>query len=155
MRGMATGTIVGRLVADPDDRYAGTYRVARIVLAVNKKSGKEHDDDPRNVAYFDCELWSDSEGKGGYWQVAMEYLAKGDAVAVAGDLWQDRWEDKDTEKIRAAVKLTVRTLSLLGSPKGEGNGKSPAKAPAKPNGKKPSKQPARRSAGEDTDGPPF
>ena len=104
--------LIGRLVSDPQLRYAksGTA-VASFTLANNKSysTGGEKKD---QVSYFDCVAWS----KLG--EIMAEYCQKGKMIAVEGRLSQRRWDDQDGNK-KSKIEIVVENFQFLSGGKSE------------------------------------
>ena len=102
-------TLVGRLTRDAETRDVGSTTITTFSLAYNtqRKVGDSWED----VSHFiDCKVWG-ARGKG-----LEPYLAKGQQVAVQGELEHERWEAKDGTN-RSKHTITVRELNLVGDRK--------------------------------------
>lgn len=101
-------TLVGRLTRDMEMKYtASGTAVGRMAIAVNRrvKKGDEWTDD---ASFIDLTLWGKQA------ESLSQYLVKGQQVAVAGELVQERWE-QDGQK-RSRVGVNVQDIQLLGKP---------------------------------------
>ena len=98
--------LVGRLTRDAGQKYlqSGTS-VVDFSIAVNR-SVKRDDKWMDEASFFDVTIFGKS-GEG-----VKPYLTKGQQVAVAGELKQDRWE-KDGQK-HSRVVIVADTVQLLG-----------------------------------------
>jgi single-strand DNA-binding protein len=108
----------GRLTRDAELKYtSGGQAVCKFSIAVNrrKKNGDQWVDEPN---FFDVVLW----GRQG--EVLNQYLVKGKAVTVDGELRQDRWEQDGQN--RSKIEIVAGNIVLGGSP-GQGTG-SPGSA---------------------------
>lgn len=102
MRGYAQVQLIGNLVADPEERWAGLrdnerQKLAAFRLAVSQ--GKEP------TAYMDCEAW----GKWG--ELILQYTGKGTPLFVSGKLKCDRWEKNG--KMNTRWKVVVLEARML------------------------------------------
>lgn len=87
----------GNLTRDAEVRQVGENEVAAFAIAVNDRKGE--------ATFINCDLWR----PGG----VAEYLTRGKAVAVSGELKCRKYE-KDGVK-REAWTLEVKNLALLGT----------------------------------------
>lgn len=99
-------TLIGRLTRDCELKYmtSGTA-VCKFPIAVNRFKDE--------VSFIDIVLY----GKQG--ESINKYLVKGKAVAISGELRQDRWTTTDGQN-RSRVEVVANNIQLLGS----GNQKS-------------------------------
>ena len=109
----ATGNI-GR---DVETRQAGSSTVATFPLAVTVGFGER-----QSTMWVRCNLWG-NRATGGL----IQYLVKGQAVAVSGELSEPPYTTKEGEP-RKSLELNVNSLDLIGSKK---EAAAPAQAPAK------------------------
>lgn len=111
-------TLVGRLTRDAETRDVGSTTITSFSLAYNtqRKVGESWED----VSHFiDCKVWG-ARGKG-----LEPYLAKGQQVAVQGELEHERWEAKDGTG-RSKHTITVRELNLVGDRKERSDAAAPS-----------------------------
>ena len=92
----------GRLVADPTERKVGDYKVANFTIAIDREFSKDDKTD-----FLDCEAWGKTA------EFLLNYLKKGNLVAVVGRVLKDSWE-KDGEK-RYKTYISVDRIQSLGS----------------------------------------
>jgi len=107
--------IVGRLTRDAELKYtASGQAVCKFSVAVNRrrKNGDQWEDEAN---YFDVVLW----GRQG--ESLNQYLLKGKAVGVDGELRQDRWQQDGQN--RSKVEIVANNIQLLGGNPG-GSGQS-------------------------------
>lgn len=108
-------TLTGRLVRDAEKKAEG---FATATIAVNRyfkdKEGKEVE----YVSFIDLEI----NGR----DKLIQYLTKGQAIAVTGELNQRTWE-KDGQK-RSAVAVRTRTIEFLNPPKKDAATTAPSPA---------------------------
>jgi len=98
--------IIGRLTRDAELKsLASAQTVAKFSIAVNRKKrqGDEWVDEPN---FFDIVLW------GRMAESLHQYLVKGKAVAVDGELRQDRWTQDGQN--RSKVEIIANNIQLLG-----------------------------------------
>ena len=105
--------LVGRLTRDAELKYtASGQAVCKFSVAVNrrKKNGDQWEDEAN---YFDIVLW----GRQG--ESLNQYLLKGKAVGVDGELRQDRWQQDGQN--RSKVEIVANNIQLLGGNPGGGS----------------------------------
>lgn len=112
MGSSASGTIIGNLGSDPETFRAGQGDVCNFSIAVNRR-GKDNQDE---VDWYRAVTFHDGTIK-----VAMDYLKKGDPVAVNGRLQLQKWEDRDGVE-RTTVEILISQLTLIGPPGGGDRG---------------------------------
>ena len=96
-------TIEGRLTRDAELKYTGGgTAVSSFSAASNDWNGKED-----HVSFFNCSLF----GKRA--ESLNQYLSKGQAVFIIGNMRQDRWTDKDGNN-RNTFQVGVKDIKLLG-----------------------------------------
>ncbi|GAB6392470.1 MAG: single-stranded DNA-binding protein [Treponematales bacterium] len=106
--------LVGRLTRDAELKYtANGQAVCKFSIAVNRrrKNGDNWEDEP---SFFDIVLW----GRSG--EALNQYLLKGKAIGVEGELRQDRWQQDGQN--RSKVEVVANNIQLLGSPGGGSGG---------------------------------
>jgi single-strand DNA-binding protein len=99
-------TLVGRLTRDSELKYtASGQAVCKFSVAVNRrrKNGDQWEDEAN---YFDIVLW----GRQG--ESLNQYLLKGKAVGIDGELRQDRWQQDGQN--RSKVEIVASNIQLLG-----------------------------------------
>ena len=125
-------TICGHLGRDAEVKAAGGSNVVSFSIAVTRRR-KETE----TTTWFNCQWWGDSAVK------VQQYLAKGKAVLVRGELFEREYEAKDGSK-KKSLEVDVKELVLLGSREDSGQA-----APARP------AQAAKPAANADDSEPPF
>ena len=109
--------IIGRLTRDMDLRFTNSGTpVGKFSIATNR-SRKNGDNWEDEVNYFDCTLW------GKIAESLLQYLLKGQQVAIEGELRQSRWE-QDGQK-RSRVEIHINNIQLLGGKKDNNQNTSP------------------------------
>jgi single-strand DNA-binding protein len=133
--------LAGRLTRDAELKYtAGGQAVCKFSVAVNRrrKNGDQWEDEAN---YFDVVLW----GRQG--EALNQYLLKGKAVGVDGQLRQDRWQQDGQN--RSKVEIVADNIQLLGGNPGGG-----ASSGASSGGGQSSPYQPRNGGGEDQAPPP-
>ena len=100
--------LIGRLTKDAEMKYTPSGQaVCKISIAVNRtrKNGDQWVDEAN---FFDVVIW----GRQG--EAIAKYLEKGKAVAVDGELRQDRWQQDGQN--RSKVEIVADNVQLLGGP---------------------------------------
>lgn len=88
--------IEGRLTRDPETTYTNSgTAVLTFTIANNRYMGKDRED---RVGFFDVKVF------GKYAEAIGKRLYKGQLVAVAGELCQDRWEKNGQKQSRIYIK---------------------------------------------------
>lgn len=82
--------LIGRLVKEPEVRYAGETAVARYTLAVDRKYKKEGEP---TADFVSCVAF----GKNG--EFVEKYLNKGMKIAVTGRIQTGSYTNKDGQKV--------------------------------------------------------
>ena len=106
--------LVGRLTRDAELKYTSAGQaVCKFSVAVNRrrKNGDQWEDEAN---YFDVVLW----GRQG--ESLNQYLVKGKAVGIDGELRQDRWQQDGQN--RSKVEIVAGNIQLLGGNQGGGSG---------------------------------
>lgn len=114
MAGSAFVTVTGVLSDDPVARVTGGgSEIVSLRLGWSRKEGQETKWSNIDVTIF---------GKTG--ERAKQYLSKGSAVTVNGELRQEEWEDRETGKKR--YKHSIVCNSLVFGPKKDDGDEKPA-----------------------------
>lgn len=121
-------TIAGTIGRDAELRSTGKDSVASFSVADNQ-AGKDKD-----PLWWSCSLW----GKRA--ESLVQYLVKGQAVAVSGSVTERAWTDKDGNE-RKSLEVRVADVALQGGKREEQRPMS-QRAPAPPK---------RRTTDEDDD----
>jgi len=99
--------IVGRLTRDAGLKFTGNgMPVCKFSIAVNRsrKNGDQWEDEAN---FFDVVLW----GKKG--EALNQYLVKGKAIGVEGELRQERWADQSGQN-RSRIEIVANNIQLFG-----------------------------------------
>ena len=106
--------LIGRLTRDAELKYTTSGQaVCKFSIAVNRrrKNGDQWEDEAN---FFDIVLW----GRQG--ETLNQYLQKGKAVGVDGELRQDRWQQDGQN--RSKIEIVASNIQLLGGNPGGGSG---------------------------------
>jgi single-strand DNA-binding protein len=134
----ASCTIIGHLGRDAETKYLpGDKCVVSFTVATSRKRKDEE-----TTTWWRCQFWGDRAAK------LSEYLTKGKAVMVQGEVHQREYETKDGIKGHS-LEVEVRELVLLGDGKAREESAQHAAAPA------PRHVPRHVGGGFDDDSPPF
>ena len=101
--GLNVVSLVGRLVADPQERKADKYTIANFSIAIDREFSKDKITD-----FLDCQAWNNTA------EFVNKYLKKGALVAVVGRLQKDTWKDKETGKNHSRVIVVADRVNSLG-----------------------------------------
>lgn len=97
--------MIGRLVADPELKYAGNDTpVCTIRLAVDRDYKK---DGQQNADFFDVVGWRQTA------EFLSKYFVKGQMIAVDGRLQSRTWKDKE-DKTRTTIEIIAEKVSFCG-----------------------------------------
>tara|TARA_R110000850_G_C9996087_1_gene467940 strand:- start:3056 stop:3457 length:402 start_codon:yes stop_codon:yes gene_type:complete len=113
----ATGNI-GR---DVETRQAGSSTVATFPLAVTVGFGER-----QSTMWVRCNIWG-NRATGGL----IQYLVKGQAVAVSGELSENTFTGNDGIE-KKSLELNVNSIDLIGAKKDAGQQPQPANPQAGP-----------------------
>ena len=100
-------TYVGRLGQDPEQKDFGTSKLTTFTLGCDTGSGQQ-----KSTSWGKCKIW----GKLG--DVAVQYLAKGSQVVVAGNQSYTSYQKPDGTK-GTSLELDVKELRMVGPKKEE------------------------------------
>lgn len=90
---MNSVNIIGNITADPEVRYTpGGKAVGEFSIALNERYKNGNGEKVEKTHFVNITIW------GKLAEVVAEHKKKGDRVAVAGRLNQDRWENDNGEK---------------------------------------------------------
>jgi single-strand DNA-binding protein len=105
--------LTGRLTRDAELKYtANGQAVCKFSLAVNRRR-KNGDKWEEEANFFDVVLW----GRQG--ETLNQYLVKGKAVGIYGELRQDRWQQDGQN--RSKIEVVASNVQLMGGG-GSGSG---------------------------------
>jgi single-strand DNA-binding protein len=101
-----TVTLMGRMVRNPELRTTPNgIEVCSFSIAVDKTYNK---DKPNEANFFDIVAWRGSA------TFVSKYFAKGDMIALTGELQQRRYTDKEG-KNHSVVEIIAQNLSFCGN----------------------------------------
>jgi len=101
--GLNVVSLVGRLVADPQERKADKYTIANFSIAIDREFSKD-----RVTDFLDCQAWGKTA------EFVNQYLKKGSLIAVSGRIQKDVWKDKGTGQNRSRVIIIADKVNSLG-----------------------------------------
>lgn len=130
-------TIAGNITRDIEIRPVGSDIMGAFGVADNQGKDKQ-------PIYWNCQLW----GKRASMDSLGQYLMKGQAVTVVGNVTEREFTDKDGNK-RKTMDLRVQDVALQGGKRDEGQ-RSPA-----PQARPPAARPAQQDADFGDDMIPF
>ena len=88
-----TTALTGRLTRDSEyQQLQNGTALLKFSIAVNKSFKGKDGQKTEKVSYFDCTVW------GNFATAISQYMKKGTAVAVSGELQQNRWQDNEGKK---------------------------------------------------------
>ena len=108
---------IGHLGKPAEIRDAGSSKVVSFSIAVTRKRK-----DQETTTWFRCQWFGERAVK------CLQFLGKGKAVQVIGELYEREYE-KDGQK-RKSLEVDVRELTLLGGAERKGDDAAPA--PSRP-----------------------
>jgi single-strand DNA-binding protein len=123
MPNQSTIFLIGHLGRDAESKAVGSTNVVTFTVAYTRKRK-----DQETTTWFRCQWFGDRATK------VVQYLTKGKAICVTGELYQREYE-KDGAK-RTSLEIDVRDVTLLGSgekpasPSAEGRPYTRGDAPA-------------------------
>jgi single-strand DNA-binding protein len=108
--------LMGNLTRDPEVKYTpkGTA-VGDLAIAINDSYKAQDGTIKETVTYVDIEVW------GRQAETCKQYLTKGRAIFVEGQLRLDQWETPQGEK-KSRLKVRADRVQFLGSAPGRGGG---------------------------------
>lgn len=92
---MNTITLVGRIIKAPELKQVGEYKVASVVLSVNRNNGKKTTEGYPESDLFNVEVW----GKRG--ETLGQYAEKGATIGVNGRIESRKHEEKTYWTVKA------------------------------------------------------
>jgi single-strand DNA-binding protein len=93
---------IGNLTRDPEGRQTHSGKnVANFGVAIN---GRRRDDQP---LFIDVECWGQTA------EFVVQYLQKGDKVAIDGRLKMDTWQDRNTGENRQRIRVVADSVESL------------------------------------------
>lgn len=110
--------IIGRLTKDPELKNLSSQKEVVIFSVANNRSWTHAGEKVVEVSFFNCVAW------GKLATLINQYCKKGNQVAIAGRLQQNRWEDQNGNK-RSNVEIVVDSIQFLDA--GEKNTQPPEK----------------------------
>jgi single-strand DNA-binding protein len=116
--------LMGNLTRDPEVKYTPKGNaVGDLAIAINDSYKAQDGTVKEVVTYVDIEVW------GRQAETCKQYLSKGRAVFIEGQLRLDQWESPQGEK-KSRMKVRADRVQFLGGPAGGGNRGGGAERPA-------------------------
>jgi single-strand DNA-binding protein len=150
--------LMGNLTRDPEVRYTPKGNaVGDLGLAVNDSYKAQDGTIKETVTFINVEVW------GRQAETCKQYLAKGRAVFIEGQLKLDQWETPQGEK-KSQLRVRADRVQFLGGGSGQGGGGQGGGASGRTSysgaGGAPGEQPARPArpatpSAPAEDGPPL
>lgn len=108
MRGYSKAIVMGNLTRDPELKYlpSGTA-VTNFTVAVNRLYRDQSGETREETSFLPVVVWGKQA------ENCNQYLKKGRAVFVEGDLRQRSWEDKEGQR-RSVIEIHAFTVQFLG-----------------------------------------
>ena len=103
--------LVGRLVADPELRYTQkgapvcSFRIANSRRYKNRETGEFQEE----TLFINIVAWRRQA------ELANDFLKKGSAILLEGQLRSRQWESKEGEK-RSTIEVVARSIQFLDAP---------------------------------------
>jgi single-strand DNA-binding protein len=116
--------LMGNLTRDPEVKYTPKGNaVGDLAIAINDSYKAQDGTVKEVVTYVDIEVW------GRQAETCKQYLSKGRAVFIEGQLRLDQWESPQGEK-KSRMKVRADRVQFLGGPAGGGTRGGGAERPA-------------------------
>ena len=98
----------GHLTADPELKYSQAGgAIANFGIGLNRKwTDKKTGESQERADFFDVTVFGRSA------EACAQYLKKGRAVTIQGDLKQDRWKDEKSGANRSKVVVVARNVQF-------------------------------------------
>lgn len=103
--------LTGRLTRDAEQKSYGERTCESFSLAVSRRQKGQDGQWTEAASFVDIRYWTKSPA-------IHQYLAKGKAVGVAGELVQDRWQGQDGQS-HSKIYVNARDVVLLGGDRQE------------------------------------
>ena len=108
--------LMGNLTRDPEVKYTPKGNaVGDLAIAINDSYKAQDGTIKETVTYVDIEVW------GRQAETCKQYLTKGRAVFIEGQLRLDQWESPQGEK-KSRMKVRADRVQFLGGGPGGGGG---------------------------------
>ncbi len=109
MRGYSKAIIMGNLTRDPELKYLPSgMAVTNFTVAANRKYTPQGGETKEETSFIPVVVWGKQA------ENCNQYLKKGRAVFVDGDLRQRQYETADGQK-RSVIEVHAFTVQFLGS----------------------------------------
>lgn len=115
--------LIARLTRDPELKYTPSG-IAICSFSIASSNSYSHNGEKKEqVSYFDCVVWNKLA------EIAVEYLKKGNRIAIDGRLIQRRWKNQD-DKLNSKVEVVVENFQFLNNKKDDETNGNSTKKPA-------------------------
>lgn len=115
-------TICGRLVREPELRYAGSDNKPVVSFAIACDRDFKGSDGEKVTDFFECVAWR------GTAEFISKFFSKGRVIIVDGRLQSRKWEDKDGNK-RTSIEVIVDS-AYFGDSKRDGDAERVVEKPS-------------------------
>lgn len=117
--------LAGHLVKNPQTKDLGGKTVTHFSLAVNKRYKTKEGEFKDKVLFIDCEAWNRTG------ELIVQYLHKGSACYIEGELVMDTWDDKASGQKKSKIKVVADQVQFIPNANKANEGE-PAASPATP-----------------------
>jgi single-strand DNA-binding protein len=112
--------LIGRLTRDPQSKQVGGTTLATLGLATSKTYYDKQDQKKEATLFVDIDVWGKQA------DACLQYLSKGSAVHIEGELEFRTWDDGKTGEKRSKVSVKADRVQFLDSkPRGERTEQAP------------------------------
>jgi len=119
--------LAGNLTRDPELRYTPTgTAVCSFGIAVNKRYKAADGSMKETVTFVDVDAFKKTA------ELVKQYLTKGRAAMIEGELRLDQWQDKQTGAPRSKLKVVAEKVHFLDPAGKSGQQAAPANEPPPP-----------------------
>jgi len=101
--------MMGNLTRDPESKYLGQTALCEFGLAVNRKYKSAAGEQKEDVCFVDIKVWGKQA------ESCQQYLNKGSAVLVDGELRLETWDDKTSGSKRSKHTITAESVKFMSS----------------------------------------
>ena len=109
MRGINKVTLIGHLGADPEVRFMPDGKAAANLSLATSKAWKDKDSGEQK----ESTEWHRVVLFGRRAEVARDFLKKGAAVYIEGELKTRKWQDKDDGRDRYTTEIVANDMQML------------------------------------------
>ena len=109
MPGFNEVILMGKLVFDPDLRYANSFPVCQMRLVVPRRYKNKDDEWKSDSLFIDIQIWRHMA------EICAQKLKKGSQIMVAGRLQLNEWKDKEGRP-RQTYRVQAQRIQFLDKP---------------------------------------